>query len=61
MSDRPMGDRGGGTLVDLGLLAIAFLVPTALAAALGAANFGTALTFGELAFAATLVWVILRR
>jgi hypothetical protein len=56
-----MGDRGGGTLADLGLLAIAFLVPTALAAALGAANFGTALTFGELAFAATLVWVILRR
>jgi hypothetical protein len=27
----------------------------------GAANMGTALTFGQLAFAPTLVWVILRR
>ena len=34
---------------------------TAIAAALGAANFGTALTFGQLAFAATIVWVMLRR
>jgi hypothetical protein len=39
----------------------AFALATGIAAALGAANFGTALTFGQLAFAATLVWVLLRR
>ena len=38
-----------------------FAGATAIAAALGAANFGTALTFGQIAFAATLVWVLLRR
>ncbi len=42
------------------MLAVAFAGATAIAAALGAANFGTALTFGQLAFAATLVWVLLR-
>ena len=44
----------------LALLAI-FAVVTAIAALLGAANFGTALTFGQIAFAAALVWVLLRR
>ena len=48
------------TLRDLGLLALAFFGTTAIAAALGAANFGTALTFGELAFTATLIWTLLR-
>jgi hypothetical protein len=47
--------------VDLLLLLAAFAVATALAALLGAANFGTALTFGQLAFAVVLVWVLLRR
>jgi len=46
---------------DLILLVLAFVVATGIAALLGAANFGTALTFGQLAFAATLVWVIVRR
>ena len=46
---------------DLGLLAGAFLAPTGVAELLGAANMGTALTFGQLAFAATLMWVLLRR
>jgi hypothetical protein len=38
----------------------AFAVATAIAAALGTANFGTALTFGQLAFAAALVFVLVR-
>ena len=42
------------------LLALAFAGATALAELLGAVNMGTALTFGELAFAATLIWVLLR-
>ena len=41
-------------------MAAAFAAGTAIAALLGAANFGTALTFGELAFMGTLIWVLLR-
>lgn len=39
----------------------AFVLGSALAGALGAANLGTALAFGQMAFAATTVYVILRR
>jgi hypothetical protein len=46
---------------DLLLLLAAFVSATAVAALLGAANFGTALTFGQIAFAAALCWVLLRR
>ena len=56
-----MGNRPRGTLADLALLAVVFGAATGLAALFGATNFGTALTFGQLAFAATLVFVILRR
>jgi hypothetical protein len=56
-----MGSRPSGVLADLAILAIAFFGATGLAALFGAANFGTALGFGQLAFAATLMWVILRR
>jgi hypothetical protein len=49
------------TSTDLALLAASFAGATALAALLGAANFGTALSFGELAFMAALVWILLRR
>jgi hypothetical protein len=56
-----MGSRRGGVLADLAVLAVAFFGATGLAALFGAANFGTALGFGQLAFAAALVWVILRR
>jgi hypothetical protein len=45
----------------LALLIGTFVLVTAIAAALGAANFGTALTFGQIAFAAALAWVLLRR
>ena len=46
---------------DLLLMVAAFASATAVAALLGAANFGTALTFGQIAFAAALAWVLLRR
>jgi hypothetical protein len=39
----------------------AFVVASALAGALGAANLGTALSFGQIAFAAATVYVILKR
>jgi len=34
---------------------------TLLAGLLGAANLGTALAFGQIGFAAVLMWVLLRR
>jgi hypothetical protein len=46
---------------DLLVLLLVFAIVTAIAAALGAANFGTALTFGQIAFAGALVWVLLKR
>jgi hypothetical protein len=45
----------------LAIVLAAFVAATAIAALLGAANFGTALTFGQIAFAGALVWVLLRR
>jgi hypothetical protein len=49
------------TAIDLGMLATSFAAAAAIAAALGAANLGTALAFGQMGFAAALVWVLLRR
>lgn len=48
-------------VIDLALMLGAFIGGTLLAELLGAANTGTAMTFGQLAFAATLVYVLLRR
>jgi ABC-type methionine transport system permease subunit len=48
-------------LRDLTLLVVTFLAVTALASALGAANLGTAASFGQLAFAVALVYVMVRR
>ncbi|MEK6276791.1 MAG: hypothetical protein AABM29_02105 [Actinomycetota bacterium] len=45
---------------ELGLLTVAFAGGAALAGALGAVNLGTALGVGQLAFAATLVGLLLR-
>lgn len=45
----------------LAILFVAFAAGAAVAAAFGAANFGTALGIGQLCFAAALVWVLLRR
>jgi hypothetical protein len=46
---------------DLLLIFGAFVVASALAGALGAANLGTALAFGQIALAITVVFVLLRR
>jgi hypothetical protein len=45
----------------LALLVGVFVVATLIAAALGAANLGTAATFGQIAFAATFMYLIVRR
>jgi hypothetical protein len=55
------GAAGRRTAGDLAILLGAFAVASALAGALGAANFGTALAFGQIGFTAALVWVLLRR
>jgi hypothetical protein len=50
-----------GLTRDIATVLGAFALGTSLAAALGATNFGTALAFGQIAFATTLVWVLLTR
>jgi hypothetical protein len=49
------------TAGDVAILLGAFAVASALAGAFGAANFGTALAFGQIGFATALVWILLRR
>jgi hypothetical protein len=46
---------------DLAVLIAVLVIVTAVAELLGATNFGTAATFGEIAFAAVLVWILLKR
>lgn len=46
---------------DVAIVLGAFALGTALAELAGAANLGVALGVGQIAFAATLVWVLLRR
>ncbi len=46
---------------DLLMIVAAFVLASALAGALGAANLGTALAFGQIALAATTVYVLLKR
>lgn len=46
---------------DLGTMLGAFVLASALAGALGAANLGTALAFGQIAFAVSVVYVMLKR
>jgi hypothetical protein len=46
---------------DLALFVGAFAIASALAGALGAANLGTAFAFGQIAFAASVVYVLLKR
>jgi ABC-type methionine transport system permease subunit len=48
-------------VADLLILVATFVVVSALAGLLGAANLGTALTFGTIAFAAALVGLLLLR
>jgi hypothetical protein len=51
----------GTTVRDLAVLGAAFAAATGIAELLGAVNAGTALTFGELAFVAVLMWLLLSR
>jgi hypothetical protein len=46
---------------DLLTMVGAFALASALAGALGATNLGTALAFGQIAFAASVVYVMLKR
>jgi hypothetical protein len=46
---------------DLLLLIAVLVIVTLIAELFGATNFGTALTFGQIAFAAALLWVLLKR
>ena len=48
------------TVRDLAILVGAFAASSAIAGALGAANLGTALAFGQIGFSLALVWVLLR-
>ena len=48
-------------LGDLAIMLGAFVAGTALAGLFGAINLGTALAFGQIAFAIALVLVIVRR
>ena len=45
---------------DLAILAATFALATLLAEALGAANLGTAMTFGQLAFVIVATWRLAR-
>jgi hypothetical protein len=47
--------------IDLLILLVAFVVVTLVALAVGATNLGTALAFGQLAFAGALVYVLVKR
>jgi ABC-type methionine transport system permease subunit len=46
---------------DLLTMIAAFVLASAVAGALGAANLGTALAFGQIAFTVSVVWVMLKR
>ena len=46
---------------DLVIMFASFVLASALAGALGAVNLGTALAFGQIAFAIATVYVLLRR
>jgi hypothetical protein len=50
-----------GWVVDLALMIGAFVVATVVAELAGAANLGTAMSFGQIAFALAVVYVLLRR
>jgi len=47
--------------VQAALLLAVFALTAALSLAAGAANLGTALAIGQIAFAIVLVWLLLRR
>ena len=48
-------------LAQLAVLVVTVAAVTLIALALGATNLGTALAFGQFAFAAVLVWLLLTK
>lgn len=58
--ERRAGNRASAW-VDLAIMVGAFVIASALAGLLGAIDLGTALAFGQMAFAAAAVYVLLRR
>ncbi len=55
-----MSSRRTGA-VDLAAMLAAFVAATVVAELAGARNLGTALSFGQIAFALAAMWVLLRR
>ncbi len=55
------GGRGRRWLIDVGLLLGVFAVGTGVAELAGAYNLGTALAFGQIAFAAGLTAILILR
>jgi hypothetical protein len=53
--------RRGSAWVELAMILGAFVLATLVAELLGAINVGTALAFGQMALAATVVYIMLRR
>jgi hypothetical protein len=60
VAQRPSRERRLSMARDLAMMFGAFVLASALAGAFGAANLGTALAFGQIAFAATTVYVMLK-
>ena len=56
-----VGQNARPVAADTLIVLAAFVLVSALAGLLGAANFGTALAFGQIGFALALVYVLLRR
>ena len=56
-----MTERRRRLLVDLALMVGAFLAATLIAEAAGATNLGTAISFGQIAFALAAFYVVFRR
>jgi hypothetical protein len=59
MSPAPRPRRGW--VVDLALMLTAFVAATLVAELAGTPNLGTAMTFGQIAFALAAVFVLVRR
>lgn len=56
-----MSDSRRHLVVDLALMIGAFVAATVIAEAAGAPNLGTAMTFGQIAFAVAAFYVVLKR
>lgn len=64
MEHDPLGSRfvhNAGMRIDLAIMFGAFVLASLVAGAAGAANLGTALAFGQIAFALATVLVIVKR